>query len=148
MLYMTTGMLDRHDQDHAGNAICKVFCSAMGWEWSRRHADMGGEGYMTENEIERILRDSRINLIVEGANEVMQAFIFGYAASGWPKACWPCACLRLETTQSAWKNMKRLAGNLFRRPSSALPPHWDGTVPRRQAETSRIDRSAGPTAAR
>jgi hypothetical protein len=39
---------------------------------------MGGEGYMTENEVERILRDSRINLIVEGANEVMQSFIFAY----------------------------------------------------------------------
>ena len=39
---------------------------------------MGGEGYMTENEIERIFRDSRINLIVEGANEVMQSFIFAY----------------------------------------------------------------------
>jgi hypothetical protein len=39
---------------------------------------MGGEGYMTENEVERIFRDSRINLIVEGANEVMQSFIFAY----------------------------------------------------------------------
>jgi hypothetical protein len=39
---------------------------------------MGGESYMTENEIERHFRDSRINLIVEGANEVMQSFVFGY----------------------------------------------------------------------
>jgi alkylation response protein AidB-like acyl-CoA dehydrogenase len=39
---------------------------------------MGGESYMTENEIERIFRDSRINTIVEGANEVMQSFIFAY----------------------------------------------------------------------
>jgi hypothetical protein len=33
---------------------------------------------MSENEIERIFRDSRINLIVEGANEVMQSYMFGY----------------------------------------------------------------------
>jgi hypothetical protein len=33
---------------------------------------------MTENQLERIFRDSRINLIVEGANEVMQSFIFAY----------------------------------------------------------------------
>jgi acyl-CoA dehydrogenase family protein 9 len=33
---------------------------------------------MTENEVERIFRDSRINLIVEGANEVMQSYVFGY----------------------------------------------------------------------
>jgi hypothetical protein len=39
---------------------------------------MGGESYMTENEVERVFRDSRINIIVEGANEVMQSFIFAY----------------------------------------------------------------------
>jgi alkylation response protein AidB-like acyl-CoA dehydrogenase len=39
---------------------------------------MGGEGMMTENELERIWRDSRINTIVEGANEVMHSFVFAY----------------------------------------------------------------------
>jgi hypothetical protein len=39
---------------------------------------MGGEGYMTETEVERAFRDARIYLIVEGANEVMQSFIFSY----------------------------------------------------------------------
>lgn len=80
MLYMTTGMLDRHDSDiMLETAMCKVFCSEMGWRVVNDAVQiMGGESYMTENEIERIFRDSRINLIVEGANEVMQAFIFGY----------------------------------------------------------------------
>jgi hypothetical protein len=41
---------------------------------------MGGEGYMTENEIERLWRDSRINMIVEGANEVMHSFVFAYGS--------------------------------------------------------------------
>jgi alkylation response protein AidB-like acyl-CoA dehydrogenase len=117
MLYMTTGMLDRNDADiMLETAICKVFCSAMGWEVVNEAMQiMGGEGYMTENEIERIFRDSRINLIVEGGNEVMQSFIFGYGgkrlaesmlavrdAFGWDKR------------QSAWKNIKRLAGSVFR----------------------------------
>ena len=80
VLYMTTGMLDRHDEDiMLETAICKVFCSEMGWRVVNDAMQiMGGEGYMTENEIERIFRDSRINLIVEGANEVMQSFIFAY----------------------------------------------------------------------
>jgi len=80
MLYMTTGFLDRKDQDiMVETAICKVFCSEMGWRVVNDAVQiMGGESYMTENEVERAMRDSRINLIVEGANEVMQSFIFGY----------------------------------------------------------------------
>jgi alkylation response protein AidB-like acyl-CoA dehydrogenase len=80
MLYMTTGMLDRHDDDiMLETAVCKVFCSEFGWRTVNDAMQiMGGESYMTENQIERIFRDSRINIIVEGANEVMQSFIFAY----------------------------------------------------------------------
>lgn len=80
VLYMTTGMLDRHDEDiMVETAVCKVFCSEMGWRAVNDAVQiMGGESMMTENEIERIFRDSRINTIVEGANEVMQSFIFAY----------------------------------------------------------------------
>jgi len=80
VLYMTTGMLDRKDEDiQVETALCKVFCSEMGWRVVNDALQiMGGEGYMTENEVERIFRDSRINLIVEGANEVMQSYVFGY----------------------------------------------------------------------
>ncbi len=80
MLYMTTGFLDRKDEDiRIETAICKTFCSEMGWRAVNDAVQiMGGESYMTENEVERIFRDSRINLIVEGANEVMQSFIFAY----------------------------------------------------------------------
>ncbi|MEM8834506.1 MAG: acyl-CoA dehydrogenase family protein [Planctomycetota bacterium] len=80
MLYMTTGFLDRHDEDiMVETAICKTFCSEMGWRAVNDCVQiMGGESYVTENQIERMFRDSRINLIVEGANEVMQSFIFAY----------------------------------------------------------------------
>ncbi len=82
MLYMTTGFVDRHDDDiMLETAVCKIFCSEMGY----RTVDlalqvMGGEGYMTENEVERLWRDSRINIIVEGANEVMHSFVFAYGS--------------------------------------------------------------------
>ncbi|HLO40996.1 MAG TPA: acyl-CoA dehydrogenase family protein [Phycisphaerales bacterium] len=80
VLYMTTGMLDRKDEDiQVETALCKVFCSEMGWRVVNDGLQiMGGESYMTENEVERVFRDSRINLIVEGANEVMQSYVFGY----------------------------------------------------------------------
>lgn len=80
MLYMMTGMLDRGDEDiMVETAMTKVFCSQLGWETIDDAMEiMGGEGYMTENELERAWRDNRIHRIVEGSNEVMQPFIFGY----------------------------------------------------------------------
>ncbi len=80
LLYMTTGMLDRKDEDiQVETAVCKVFSSEYGWRVVNDAMQiMGGESYMTENELERIFRDTRIDLIVEGANEVMQSYIFGY----------------------------------------------------------------------
>lgn len=80
VLYMTTGMLDRHDEDiMLETAVCKVVNSEFGWQVVNDAMQiMGGESYMTENEVERVFRDSRINLIVEGANEVMQSFVFAY----------------------------------------------------------------------
>ncbi len=80
VLYMVTGMLDRQDPDiMVETAAAKVFASEMGWQVIDDAMQiMGGEGYMTENELERVFRDGRIYRIVEGANEVMQSFIFGY----------------------------------------------------------------------
>lgn len=116
MLYMTTGVLDRHDPDiMVETAICKTFCSEMGWRSVNSAVQiMGGEGYMTENEVERIFRDSRINLIVEGANEVMQSFIFAYGGKALAeqmigvkdRVAW-------ETDESLFENLGRIAPNLF-----------------------------------
>lgn len=82
MLYMTTGFLDRGDEDiMLETALCKVFCSEWGYRVVNEAVQvMGGEGYMTENEVERLWRDSRINTIVEGANEVMHSFVFAYGS--------------------------------------------------------------------
>jgi alkylation response protein AidB-like acyl-CoA dehydrogenase len=82
MLYLTTAFLDRHDEDiMLETAMCKVFCSEMGYRTVNDCLQiMGGESYMTENDVERIWRDSRINTIVEGANEVMLQFLFGYGS--------------------------------------------------------------------
>lgn len=80
VLYMMTGMLDRGDTDiMVETAATKVFCSEFGWRVIDDAMQiMGGEGYMTENELERTWRDNRIHRIVEGSNEVMQSFVFGY----------------------------------------------------------------------
>ncbi len=110
VLYMTTGMLDRHDEDiMLETAICKVFCSEMGWRVVNDGMQiMGGESYMTENEVERVFRDSRINIIVEGANEVMQSFIFAYGGKQLAE--------RMLSVQDAvgWDKDQGFGGNLSR----------------------------------
>ena len=80
MLYAVCGMLDRHDSDiMVETAACKLFCSEEGWNVIDSAMQiMGGEGYVTENEFERLWRDNRIHRIVEGSNEVMQSFVFAY----------------------------------------------------------------------
>jgi alkylation response protein AidB-like acyl-CoA dehydrogenase len=79
-LYMMTGLLDANETDiMVETAMTKVFCSQHGWEvLDDAMQIMGGEAFMTENEIERSWRDNRLHRAVEGSNEVMQPFIFAY----------------------------------------------------------------------
>ncbi len=116
MLYLVTGMLDRHDRDiMVETAISKIFASHFGWQVIDDVMQiMGGEGYMTENEFERSWRDNRIHRIVEGSNEVMQSFIFGYGGK-------QLAEQMLGIQQAlGWEKDESPADNLTRILSSAL----------------------------
>jgi acyl-CoA dehydrogenase family member 9 len=77
LTYLCSAMVDRHDEDlMLETAIAKLFCSEALWRISDDAVQIwGGEGYMRENGLERMLRDARINRIVEGTSEVMTAFI-------------------------------------------------------------------------
>jgi alkylation response protein AidB-like acyl-CoA dehydrogenase len=75
--YLAAGAVDRHRGDiMLETAIAKLFCSEGLWQVVDDTLQIwGGEGYMREHGIERMLRDARINRIVEGATEVMTAFV-------------------------------------------------------------------------
>lgn len=77
MTYLCSGLVDRHAEDVIlETAICKLFCSEGAWQVIDDALQIwGGEGYMRSNGLERMLRDARINRIVEGTSEVMTAFI-------------------------------------------------------------------------
>ncbi len=126
VLYMSTGMLDRHDEDiMLETAICKVVCSELGWRVVNDGMQiMGGESYMTENEVERIFRDSRINLIVEGANEVMQSFVFAYGGKQLAESMLTIQqAIGWNPEEGPGANLARIAGSL-RKPvvlKAALP---------------------------
>ena len=77
LTYLAAGLVDRHEEDlMLETAICKLFCSEAGWRVVDDALQIhGGEGYMRENGLERMLRDARINRIVEGTTEVMTSFV-------------------------------------------------------------------------
>jgi alkylation response protein AidB-like acyl-CoA dehydrogenase len=77
LTYLAAGLVDRHADDMMlETAISKLFCSEGLWQIADDTLQIwGGEGYMREHGIERMLRDARINRIVEGTTEVMTAFI-------------------------------------------------------------------------
>ena len=76
-VHMVAALADQGYEDYAVEAaISKVFASEALW----RSADealqtAGGNGYMTEYPYERIVRDSRINRIFEGTNDILRLFI-------------------------------------------------------------------------
>ena len=58
--------------------ICKAFMSEMGFE-STNHAVqvLGGHGYISEWEVEQLVRDSRIAMIYEGTNGIQALDLLG-----------------------------------------------------------------------
>lgn len=77
LVYFSTGKMDRGLNDYQlESAVCKVFCSEKLWETVDMSLQIaGGTGYMTEYPYERMMRDSRINLIFEGTNEILRVFV-------------------------------------------------------------------------
>ena len=77
MLGILASLADRPDTDFSLEAACaKVFSSELIWEAADEMVQVaGGRGFVKPYPYERLLRDSRINRIFEGANEVLRLFI-------------------------------------------------------------------------
>jgi acyl-CoA dehydrogenase family protein 9 len=75
--YLTTGMIDGGVNDFSvESAICKVYGSETCWRVVNESQQIAaGIGYMAEYPYERLMRDARVNLIFEGTNEILRAFI-------------------------------------------------------------------------
>jgi acyl-CoA dehydrogenase family protein 9 len=77
MTYLTTGLVDGEVTDFSvESAICKIFGSETLWRVVNETLQIAaGVGYMQDYPFERYLRDSRINLIFEGTNEILRCFV-------------------------------------------------------------------------
>lgn len=77
IVYMTTGnMIKGMDDYYLETAICKIYGSESLWSVVDTGLQIAaGNGYMREYPYERIMRDSRINLIFEGTNEILRCFL-------------------------------------------------------------------------
>jgi len=77
MLGILASLADRSETDFSLEAACaKVFASELIWEAADEMVQVaGGRGFVKPYPYERLLRDSRINRIFEGANEVLRLFI-------------------------------------------------------------------------
>lgn len=75
--YMTAGLIDKHVEDIVlESAMLKVFTSEALWGIIYDTMQIyGGRSFFTDQPFERMMRDARLNMIGEGANEVMRAFI-------------------------------------------------------------------------
>jgi acyl-CoA dehydrogenase family protein 9 len=77
MVYLTAGLIDRGLADYSiEGACCKVFGTESVWLAINEALQIaGGNGFMEEYPYERALRDSRVNMIFEGTNEILRVLV-------------------------------------------------------------------------
>jgi acyl-CoA dehydrogenase family protein 9 len=77
MTYLTCGLADAGVPDYSlESAICKVSGTEFLWYAANRALQLaGGKGYLRTEPYEKVIRDTRIYPIFEGANDVMRAFV-------------------------------------------------------------------------
>jgi hypothetical protein len=71
------GLIDRGGEDYMlETAMLKVWSTEVLWRIVNDTIQIfGGKAYFTDQPYERMMRDARINMIGEGANDVLRAFI-------------------------------------------------------------------------
>jgi acyl-CoA dehydrogenase family protein 9 len=77
MVYLTASLIDRGLPDYSlEGACCKIFGTEAVWSNINDALQIaGGNGFMEEYPYGRALRDSRVNMIFEGTNEILRMLL-------------------------------------------------------------------------
>jgi acyl-CoA dehydrogenase family protein 9 len=77
IVYLTTGNMIKGMHDYyMETAVCKIYGSESLWSVIDMAMQIAaGNGYMKEYPYERFMRDTRINLIFEGTNEILRCLL-------------------------------------------------------------------------
>lgn len=112
--YLTSGFIDNHQEDFMlETAILKVFASDAQWKILYDTMQIfGGRSFFTDQPYERMMRDARLNMIGEGSNEVLRAFIGGVGLRD--------VGMELKGARDAVGNLFKEFGTLRRAASSLL----------------------------
>jgi alkylation response protein AidB-like acyl-CoA dehydrogenase len=108
--YHTAALIDRGAEDFMlETAMLKVFASDALWTIVNDTLQIfGGAGYFNDQPFERMMRDARINMIGEGANDVLRCFIGGVGLRHLGQEM-------LDVSRHPWKL------GLLRRPNPPIP---------------------------
>ena len=106
--YQTAALIDSGDDDYMlETAMLKVFSTDVLWRIINDTIQIyGGKAYFTDEPYERMMRDARINMIGEGANDVLRAFI---ALVGMRDVGLELKGI-LDALMSPWSNLGKLIG--------------------------------------
>ena len=121
--YMTASFVDNGVEDFMLEAaILKVFASDSLWTILYDTMQIyGGRSFFTNAPFERMMRDARLNMIGEGSNEVMRAFI-GVVGMRDVGLSLKSGVDALKSPLTEWSALKQFSENLIRRISLPKVP--------------------------
>ena len=118
--FQTAALIDSGRDDYmVETAMLKVFSTDVLWRIINDTIQIfGGKAYFCDEPFERMMRDARINMIGEGANDVLRAFI---ALVGMRDVGLELKGV-LEAAKSPWKNLGKLSSFAGRRLEALFAP--------------------------
>ena len=132
--YQTAALIDSGEGDYMlETAMLKVFATDVLWRIINDTIQIfGGKAYFTDEPYERMMRDARINMIGEGANDVLRVFtaLVGMRDVGLElKGVLDAAKSPLQKSRQA-QRLRRpqdRSRSSARRPSTCTMPSWSPT---------------------